>query len=82
MNKEHKCHGLAASISEYIDGELSPELCLALEHHMSECPNCTIVINTLRKTIELYKQPDPEENLPEDVRTRLYQRLQIEDYLK
>lgn len=82
MSKEHKCHGLAASISEYIDGELSPELCLTLEQHMSECPNCTIVVNTLRKTIELYKQPDSEEYLPEDVRTRLYQRLQIEDYLK
>lgn len=82
MNKEPHCHGLAASISEYIDGELSPELCRALEQHMSECPNCTIVINTMRKTIELYKQPVPGEQLPEGVKTRLYQKLQIEDYLK
>jgi len=82
MNEHNHCHGLAATISEYIDGELSPELCLALEQHLSECPNCTIVVNTMRKTIELYRQPEPETELPAAVKSRLYQRLQIEDYLK
>lgn len=82
MNNEPHCHGLAATISEYLDGELSPELCDALEHHLSECPNCTIVVNTMRKTIELYRQPEPEQELPADVKSRLYQRLHIEDYLK
>lgn len=82
MSEICNCKGLASSISEYIDGELSPELCAELERHMEECENCTIVINTMRKTIDLYKQPAPDSPLPEDIKARLYQRLNLADYLE
>ena len=81
MKFETNCHGLAAVISEYIDGELSPELCAELEQHMRECQNCTIVINTLRKTIDLVQKSDPGECLPDEVKTRLYRRLNLDEYL-
>jgi len=82
MSKQHHCNGLAATISEYIDGELTPELCDELERHMSECENCTIVVNTMRKTIDLYHEPDPGECIPTEVKSRLFKRLHLEDYLK
>jgi len=82
MTEICKCNGLASSISEYIDGELPPELCRELERHMEECENCTIVVNTLRKTIELYRMPVTEDPLPEDIKSRLYRRLNLNDYLK
>ena len=44
------------NLSEFIDGELQAELCAELEQHLEGCDNCRIVVNTLRKTIELYKQ--------------------------
>jgi hypothetical protein len=64
-----------------MDGELPPELCAELEQHMNECENCSIVFNTMHKTIDLYRQPDPNDPLPDDIKSRLYHRLHLEDYL-
>lgn len=82
MNDQSHCHGLIETISEYVDGELTPEVCAELERHMEDCENCRIVVNTLRKTIDLYKDTSAEESMPDDIRQRLYLRLHLEDYLK
>ena len=49
------CESLLGSLSEYIDGELNPELCQEIEKHLEGCENCRIVVDTLRKTILLYR---------------------------
>ncbi len=79
---EHKnCHQLLGSLSEYVDGELDDELCSALEKHLENCADCRIVVDTLRKTVYLYHTNAKEEQLPTDIRQRLYKSLNIEDYL-
>ncbi len=82
MNDKPHCHQLIETISDYVDGELAPELCLELERHLSACDNCRIVVNTLRKTIDLYRAPAPEDVLPNDIRQRLFYRLHLEEFLK
>ena len=77
-----QCRQLLGSLSEYIDGTLQEELCTMLEEHMKDCENCQIVVNTLRKTVELYEQPDPTEELPDAVRERLFLKLELADYLR
>ncbi len=76
------CRQLLSTLGDYVDGTLSAELCSELERHMKDCPRCRIVVNTLKKTIELYQETDEDTPLPEDVRERLYLRLNLEDYLK
>ena len=75
-----QCEQLLGSLSEYIDGELQAELCAVLEAHLLECDNCRIVVDTLRKTIELYKETSNPGELPGAVRERLFLKLQLEDY--
>jgi len=76
------CREMLSSLSDYLDGELESELCAAIESHLAECENCRIVVDTLRKTITLYRQHAKEElPLPEDVRFRLFKRLNLEDFL-
>ena len=77
-----ECQHLLGSLSDYIDGELQAELCAELEQHIKDCDNCRIVVNTLRKTIELYQQTNPPAELPEPLRERLFFKLHLEDYLK
>ena len=76
-----QCKQLLSGLSEYIDGELQAELCAQLEEHLNNCDNCRIVVNTLRKTIEIYEQTLPLAELPEGVRERLFFKLQLDDYL-
>ncbi len=76
-----QCKYLLGNLSEYIDGELQAELCAELEQHLQECDNCRVVVDTLRKTIELYRQTAAPSALPGSVRERLFFKLQLEDYL-
>ena len=79
---ETKCCEYIHEVSDYIDGELADELCADLERHLAECPNCQVVINTLKKTIDLYHQEGQENVLPDEVRSRLFKRLDLRDYRK
>lgn len=74
------CKALLGSLSEYIDGELPAELCKEIEKHLEGCENCRIVLNTTRRTIDLVHVP-ADENVPMDVRERLFKSLNLDDYL-
>jgi anti-sigma factor RsiW len=74
-----KCRQYLASLSDYVDGVLGEELCREIEAHMAECENCRVVVNTLSKTILLYRQlPAPE--MPNAVKERLFKVLNLEDF--
>ena len=76
------CKQLLSTLSEYVDGTLSLDLCTDLEQHMQGCQRCRVVVDTMKKTIELYQETGEDTPLPQDVRERLYVRLNLEDYLK
>ena len=78
----HKnCQELLGSLSSYIDGDLSPELCQELEKHLAGCDDCRVVLNTTRRTIDLVHTPIEKPDLPEDVRERLFKRLNLDNFL-
>lgn len=79
---EHKnCRHLLGSLSDYVDGELEQQLCAELEKHLQGCDDCQIVVDSLRKTISLYRSTAAEAEIPRDVRQRLYRRLNLDDLL-
>jgi len=71
------CQELLDQLSDYIDGELEASLCAEIEMHLSECSACRIMVDTMRKTIILYHE-QTSEDLPLDVRERLYRVLKLE----
>ena len=79
MSEHSHCKDYLARFSAYIDGELPPELCALLEAHLQECENCRVVLNTLQKTIDLYHVYGSEDTLPEQIRSRLFARLKLDD---
>ncbi len=83
MTEHGHCEQLIAEISEYVEGTLSPDICSELERHLNGCENCRVVVDTLRKTIELYRGSDDlSQPLPVAVRERLFACLNIQEYLK
>jgi anti-sigma factor (TIGR02949 family) len=83
---EHKhetsCQHLLATIGEYVDGELSEQLCQELERHIAGCENCRVVVDTLNKTVYLYHVTAQESEVPQDVRGRLFQTLKLDEFVK
>jgi len=79
---QHNCSQVLSELNDYVDGELSRELCVELEAHMDECENCQIVLDTLHKTVYLVEHLDDEpQELPGDVEYRLFAALNLETYL-
>ena len=76
---EHaECQELLGQLSGYVDGDLEAALCDELEAHLAECPNCQVMVDTVRKTITLYQTQRPA-GLPSDVKDRLYKVLKLEE---
>jgi anti-sigma factor (TIGR02949 family) len=71
------CRDHLGALSEYLDGDLEPELCAEIERHLAECGNCRVVVDTLRKTVMLYRAYGHEE-VPDDTKARLVTVLEIE----
>lgn len=82
MEHDHThCRDLLSSLSDYIDGELDETLCARIERHMEGCENCRIVVDTLRKTVYLYRESVEPPAVPEDVRQRLFRSLDLDEFL-
>lgn len=78
MDHNKGCQTILEPISDYISGEAAEALCAEIEEHLADCDNCRIMVDTLRKTIVLCQNTTPSE-LPESVRRRLYQVLDMND---
>lgn len=65
------CRGVLTEISDYLDGAMDSSLLQELEIHLSRCTNCRLIIDTTRKTIDIFCNSEPIP-LPVSVRDRLH----------
>lgn len=73
---KNDCMDLLGDLSRYLDGEAGGTLCAEIESHLESCENCRIVVDTLRKTVYLYRQL-AQPSLPGEARERLYRTLNL-----
>ena len=71
------CNGVVRRVSSYIDGDLEVSVVEAIELHLKECRECTILVQQTRLTVNLYRDSDLVD-FPGEVRTRLHQILRRE----
>jgi len=64
------CKEFLVELNEYLDETVDVELRRRLEAHVTECPNCWVICDTTKKTIQIYKGMQPQV-IPDDVRDRL-----------
>lgn len=74
------CHRWLEELSAYLDGSTPEEVCAEIERHVSGCPNCQVMFDTLRQTIRLCRDL-PQPDFPAAARERLYQTLHLEEYM-
>jgi len=69
------CKDFLKELSDYLDESLDAEVRAKLEEHITECPNCWVIADTTRKTIQIYKGMEPFP-IPTDVESRLMKALE------
>ena len=65
------CTEFLAILDDFIDESIAAETRAEIEQHMKKCGHCEVVVNTTRKTIEIYRCHEIYE-LPADVSERLH----------
>ena len=68
------CKKVIIELTSYLDGVLDSSMRTDLEQHLSSCTDCRLVVDTCRKTIQIFCNSDPVP-LPDDVRQRLHAAL-------
>jgi anti-sigma factor RsiW len=68
------CKKVILELTSYLDGALDTGVRIDLEQHLARCTDCRLVVDTTRKTIQIFCNSEPVP-LPEDVRNRLHAAL-------
>jgi len=69
------CREFLQELTDYLDEAATPDVRQEVEAHINECPNCWVVFDTTKKTLQIYKGMDPQP-IPEQVHTRLMDAIQ------
>ncbi len=64
------CKSFLDEMTDYLDGDLPRDLRASLEAHLAKCPECWVVLDETRHTVEIVQNFDCHP-LPEDVKGRL-----------
>ncbi len=51
-----RCRELFSLLSEYLDGDLAPDVCAEMDGHMEGCAPCVAFLESLRRTITLLRR--------------------------
>jgi predicted anti-sigma-YlaC factor YlaD len=65
---------MVVELENYLDKELDPALRATIEEHLAKCKKCRLIVDTTKKTIEIYCNSEPAP-LPMDTRHRLHEAL-------
>ena len=71
------CRTIVKELSSYLEEALDSTLKATIEKHLEhcdECPNCWVICDTTKKTIQIYCNSEPAP-LPEDTKLRLREAL-------
>jgi anti-sigma factor RsiW len=68
------CKEFLDELNDYLDESVDAELKRRLEAHITECPNCWVICDTTKKTIQVYKGMCPQV-IPDEVHIRLMKAL-------
>jgi anti-sigma factor (TIGR02949 family) len=69
------CKSFLDEMSDYLDGDLPPEFRASLEAHLAKCPQCWVLLDETRQTVEIVQTYDCHP-LPADVKVRLVDAIQ------
>ncbi len=70
------CRPFMDRFCESLGEDPSSPLCLELNEHLKHCPDCSLQVDTIKCTVEIYKSI-PRSQVPGDVEKRLLARLNL-----
>ena len=74
--KKINCTSVAEHVCGELDEDINSAACRAIKKHLKSCPNCTAYLDSLKKTVRIYKY-SPNPRFPSKARRKLFATLKI-----
>lgn len=68
------CKDFLGWLNDYLDDSTDGETRRHVEEHINNCPNCWVIFDTTKKTLQVFKGMDPQP-IPAEVHDRLMSAL-------
>ena len=68
------CKQFLKELNDYLDPSVDSVTKVHLESHVSECPNCFVIVDTTKRTLEVFKGME-QQTIPPAVRVKLWAAL-------
>lgn len=65
------CEEVFRLLSDYVDDDLKRAVCREVQKHLTACPDCTLQVDSVKKTIRVYREAGSREEMPVDIMIRL-----------
>ena len=63
-------------ICSQLGEDLDSEKCKEIKAHLNDCPDCCAYVDTITKTVKIYKDL-PDKEVPDEVHKRLWKVLKL-----
>ncbi len=70
------CAEIYTHLCDNLDSKLDSESCRRIKAHIAECKNCTALLDSLKKTVSLYRTY-PAPKLPASIKRELFAVLHV-----
>lgn len=72
-----ECIRTIEQICADLGADIDSPLCQEIKKHLDECPDCCANVDSIKKTVYIYRRVMKNKNVPEDVDTRLWKVLNL-----
>ncbi len=72
-----RCKEAYKFICDNLDQSVDSPECIEIRRHIEECPNCSAYLDSLKKTIGLYRMDPRAQKVPVTVHRRLMKIVQL-----
>lgn len=69
------CKQFLGELNDFLDDSVSEETKADWQRHVNACPNCFVIVDTTKKTLQVFKGSEVKE-IPPDVEARLMRALE------
>lgn len=69
------CKQFLQELNDYLDETVDQAIRQKLEAHVTKCPNCFVIVDTTKKTLQVYKGMEPQ-TIPAEIESRLMKALE------
>lgn len=71
-----ECDKMLEKICDFVDEDVDSSFCQEFREHLQNCDKCRIMVDTVKKTITLYREEDNQAcEIPEGFHNRLHKAL-------